>query len=338
MLIDRQALTQIELDEIKRIKDFIPDKIFDSHSHIYDSSFTPTVHPEAKFGKSVLGAKEYKENMMPLLGNPKLLRANYIVFPDQSMAEKNSPFLSKSDEFLKAQLDQDPLSVGEIIVRPCDSAEDIEKRLTHKNIRGLKCYHYLAQKEATWNLDVEDYLPESAWEVADKHNLVITLHMVKELSSADKNNLDYIIRMAKRYPNVKLILAHCARSFAAWTIFESIPEFCKYENIWFDFSSICEPVPMMAILKRLGGERCMWGTDSPVSNYRGKALSFANSFHWFYDTDFIGKDMNKPKEFFTIWQPNKRAICLILAANKWKIYSITTQTYCLNKFASSLSL
>lgn len=300
MLIEKLTLTQPELDEIKRLQDFIPDKVFDSHSHIYDNAFTPTVHNEEIFGKSRLDAKSYKENMNPLLGNPKLLRANYIIFPDKCMADKNSPYLKKSDEFLKEQLDLDPLSVGEIIVRPCDSAEDIEKRLIHKNIRGLKCYHYLAQKDVTWNLDIEEYLPESAWAVAEKHSLAITLHMVKDHSAADKNNFEYIIRMAKRYPNAKLILAHCARSFAAWTIFEPIKEFCKYENIWFDFSSICEPVPMMAIMKRLNTERCMWGTDSPVSNYRGKALSFANSFHWFYDTDFIDKNMNQPKQFFTI--------------------------------------
>lgn len=300
MLIQKQPLTQAELDEIKKLKDFIPDKVFDSHSHIYDSEFTPTVHPEEKFGKSRIGAEEYKENMSELLGNTKILRANYIIFPDKSMALPNSETLKKSDVFLKAELDKDPLSVGEIIVRPIDTAEDIEKRLIHKNIRGLKCYHYLAQKDETWNLDIEEYLPESAWEVAKKHNLVITLHMVKDLSLADPNNFNYIVRMAKKYPTVNLILAHCGRSFASWTIFEPIKTLAKYENIWFDFSSICEPSPMMAIMKQLNVERCMWGTDSPISNYRGRAVSFAGSFHWFYDTDFIGKDMNQPKQFYTI--------------------------------------
>lgn len=304
MLIEKQPLTQIELDEIHRLKDFIPDKVFDSHSHIYDSAFTPTVHPEEKFGKSVLDVNQYKKNMLPLLGNPSLLRANYIIFPDKSMSCKASEYLEKADKFLIEQLENDPLSVGEIIVRPCDSAEDIEKRLIHKNIRGLKCYHYLAHKDVTWNLDVEEYLPDSAWEVANKHHLAITLHLVKENSASDLNNLNYILRMAKRYPNVNLILAHCARSFASWTIFEPIKEFCKYDNIWFDFSSICDPVPMMAIMKALNVERCMWGTDSPISNIRGKATSFADSFHWFYESDFIGKDMNKPKQFFTIGVEN----------------------------------
>ncbi len=304
MLIEKQDLTQIELDEIKRLKDFIPDKVFDAHSHIYDSKFMLTVHPEEKFGKSRLDVERYRENMMLLLGNPSLLRANYIIFPDKCMAPKNSKALEQSDEFLKLQLENAPLSVGEIIVRPCDTAEDIEKRLIHKNIRGLKCYHYLAQKDASWNLDIEEYLPQSAWEVANKHHLAITLHLVKENSASDFNNFNYIIRMAKRYPNAQLILAHCARSFASWTILEPIKEFSKYDNIWYDFSSICEPVPMIAIMKQLSVERCMWGTDSPISNLRGKALSVANSFHWLYESDFIGKNINQPKQFFTIGVEN----------------------------------
>ncbi len=300
MLIAKQPLTQSELDEIKKLKDFLPEKIFDAHSHIYDSEFTPTVHPEEKFGKSRLDVKTYRENMLPLLGQPKVLRANYILFPDPAMSRKHLNALETSDAFLNAELDKDPLSVGEIIVRPFDTAEEIEKRVTNQNIRGLKCYHYLSLKEASWDLDIGEYLPESAWEVANKRSLVITLHLVKELSAYDKNNLSYITRMAKRYPNAKLILAHCARSFASWTIFEPIKELRKYDNIWFDFSSICEPAPMMAIMKELNVERCMWGSDSPISNIRGKAVSFADSFHWFYQSDFVEKTANSPKKFFTV--------------------------------------
>lgn len=300
MFIQNLTLSQTELDEIKKLEDFIPEKIFDAHCHIYDSSFTPFVHSEEKFGKSRLDGETYRKNMTPLFANPKVLRANYIIFPDKSMAMQGYDTLKKSDEFLNAELTKDPLSVGEIIVRPFDSADDIEKRLTHKNIRGLKCYHYLAQKDATWNLDIDEYLPQAAWEVAEKHALVITLHMVKEKSVADKENFDYIVRMAKRYPNAKLILAHCARSFASWTIFEAIKELKKYENIWFDFSSICEPVPMMAIMKELNVERCLWGTDAPIAHMRGKAVSFAGSFHWFYESDFLGKQINSPKEFYSV--------------------------------------
>lgn len=300
MLYDKLELNQADSEQIERLKDFIPDKIFDAHCHVYDSAFMHGLHPEKECGKSIYGVDEYRKSTMPILNNPRVLKANYIIYPDPCMADKQLGVIELSDEFLKKQLDKDTLSVGEIIVNPLDTAEEIEKRLTHKGIRGLKCYHFIAKRDVTWNLNIDEYLPESAWEVANKHKLVITLHMVKDLAASDPENFNYIVKMAKKYPDAKLILAHCARSFASWTVMEPIKEFSKYDNIWYDFSGICEPVPMMAILKQLNGERCMWGTDSPVSNMRGRAVSFADGFHWFYDTDFIGKDMSMPKKFFPV--------------------------------------
>ena len=40
---------------------------------------------------------------------------------------------------------------------------------------------------------------------------------LKDKALADKDNLDYIIKMSKSYPDAVLILAHAARSFASWT-------------------------------------------------------------------------------------------------------------------------
>ena len=65
------------------------------------------------------------------------------------MGDKECDSIALSDEFIKKELDKDPLSVAEIIVTPSDTAEEIEKRLTHKGIRGLKCYHFIAKNEVT---------------------------------------------------------------------------------------------------------------------------------------------------------------------------------------------
>ena len=86
--------------------------------------------------------------------------------------------------------------------------------------------------------------------------------------------------MAKKYPDAVLILAHAARAFAAWTVFDTVDKLAPYENVWFDFSAICEPTAMLYILKKIGAKRCMWGTDYPTSLFEGKAVSIADKFHW----------------------------------------------------------
>lgn len=223
--------------------------------------------------------------MMPLLCEPKELRLNVIAFPDRAMKQPDAKELQHCDRFIVEQLEKDEGSVGEIIVSSKHSAEDLEKRLVHSRIRGFKCYHLAADRERTWDASIGEYLPESAWEVASKHRMCITLHMVKDKALADPDNLSYIREMAKRYPDATLILAHAARAFASWTAVESVEKIADLENVWYDFSAVCESPAMLQILKKVGISRCLWGSDYPVCRGRGKVISLADSFYWIYEND-----------------------------------------------------
>ncbi len=197
----------------------------------------------------------------------------------------DSKELADCDRFIVKQLEKDEGCVGEIIVSSKHTADELEKRLVHPCIRGFKCYHLTADRERTWDASVREYLPEAAWEVASKHKMCITLHMVKDHALADPDNLRYIREMAKRYPDVTLILAHAARSFAAWTGIEAVERVADLENVWFDFSAVCESPAMLQIIKKAGVSRCLWGSDYPVCRGRGKAISLADSFYWIYQND-----------------------------------------------------
>ena len=260
---------------------FLPDRIFDAHAHLYDASFiSGMANSGGAFAiRNRCEVPQYCEDMKPLLGD-RQVRLNIITTPDASMAPPDSECRKAGVDFLVDQLNRFPGHVGEVMVGPDDTVEDIERMLVHPGIRGFKCYHLLAPTKPTWNAPIGDYLPESAWEVADKCGLVITLHMVRDRALADPLNSDYIVRMAKKYPNAVLILAHAARSFAAWTALESIDTVKSLENVWFDFSAVCESPAEFQIMRKCGVDRCMWGSDYPVSSLAGKAISIADSFYW----------------------------------------------------------
>ncbi len=275
-----------DFEAIKILKNFLPDKIFDAHAHLFSTNKSiPQIRERLGYELS-LNSEKYLAEMSELLCNPKKMRLNLIDFPEAAGKLNFEEYISKSDDFLIEELNKDSGYVGEIIVSPRDTVETIEKRIArHPNIRGFKCYHVFAPKEATWNCDIEEYLPEAAWEVANRKNMVITLHMVKELSFADESNQRYIIEMAKKYPNATLILAHAARSFASWTGIESIHKVAKIENVWFDFSAVCESSAMFQIMRKAGIQRCMWGSDYMVCRGRGKAISLADGFCWLYQSE-----------------------------------------------------
>ena len=277
---------QYDLEAAKILEDFLPDQIFDAHAHLYDASFVSgSANGGGAFGlRDRCEVPQYLEDMKPLLGDREI-HLNIVTTPDGSMTKADSKDRRLSTDFLVDQLERFPGHVGEVIVGPHDTADEIEAMLRHPNIKGFKCYHLLCDNNPTMQAPIEDYLPESAWEVADKHGFAITLHMVRDQALFDPVNRDYIVAMAKKYPNAVLILAHAARSFAAWTAVESVDAVKNLPNVWFDFSGVCESPAEFMILKTCGTDRCMWGSDYPISRLAGKAISIADSFYWITEND-----------------------------------------------------
>ena len=114
----------------------------------------------------------------------------------------------------------------------------------------------------------------------DKNEFIPENNENKDEALSAPENLSYIKEMSKRYPDATLILAHCARAFAQWTGFEAVSEIAHLGNVWYDFSAICESPVMYEILRKVGVDRCMWGSDFPVCRLSGKAISLADSFYW----------------------------------------------------------
>jgi len=270
---------------LERLSDFVPDKVFDTHVHLFDEHFTTYYRRNTPPEKlRCFDLERYWQDMQAILPG-RTIHVNTFSYPDKHFAV-NLDNRNASDAFTVAQLEKDPLSVGEIMVSPTDTVEDIEKRLVHPRIKGLKCYHLLAKQDGdTSQCDIGEYLPESAWEVANARGLVITLHMVKSAALSDPDNMNYIKTMAKRYPNAILILAHAARAFAPWTGLEAVEQIAHLDNVWYDFAAVCESPAMFQILKKAGHSRCMWGTDAPIANGHGKCFSLADGFVWLYQKE-----------------------------------------------------
>lgn len=310
------VFTEYDKEAAKILDGFLPDEMFDAHAHIYDKSFIPQMYqPGGCFSiHEKVTPAEYMQDMSQVIGNRKV-HLNMIATPDEKMADATSPLRKQCTAFLKDTLEKFPGHVGEVMCGPDDTVEDLEKQLVHPGVIGFKCYHVCAKNKPTWQAAIGEYLPEAAWEAANKHHLCITLHMVRDKALADPVNYEYIISMAKKYPDAVLILAHAARSFAAWTGLETVDKIKDLDNVWYDFGAVCESPAMFQIIRKAGLSKCMWGSDFPVALLAGKAISLADSFYW-----INAKDLNSfagPTTFhgWTIATENlmaHRQVCLML--------------------------
>ena len=288
---DRRVLAKLE--------GFVPEKVFDLHAHLFDTAYLPNMAVEGSlFGAcgKVADRDTYERFQSPLYPGLKKLRLNLITVPDAAMADRTNGLRVRSLEFLKEYLEKNPDDVGEAFVLPDDTFDDLKGLLVHPNIRGFKCYHLAAAKKPTFQAEIGEYLPESAWRAADEYGLCITLHMVKDAVLADPSNNEYIRKMARKYPGARLILAHAARGFASWTVMEGIKKLSGISNIYYDVSAVNEPAAICTVLKYAEAGRVLWGSDFPVSMSRGKSISIGDSFVWIKQRDLKGHPVQEASE------------------------------------------
>ena len=74
-----------------------------------------------------------------------------------------------------------------------------------------------------------------------------------------------------------------ARGFQPAHNLEGLPKLTGLDNLYFDTSVNCEPIAHQAIIRIIGHDKLMYGTDMPVSHLRGRSLSAADSFIWLHE-------------------------------------------------------
>ena len=144
-------------------------------------------------------------------------------------------------------------------------------------VAGFKIDHVSAAED-TLNTRVEDFLPAWMWEIADRFDLVITLDMVCGRAIADPDNGRAFRECCRRYSNARVVLAHGACAFGTALTVEAIDSLRGLDNVFFDTSANCEPGAFQVILRVFGTRRLLYGSDFPVSNYRGRGTSLGDSF------------------------------------------------------------
>jgi glutamate-1-semialdehyde 2,1-aminomutase len=126
--------------------------------------------------------------------------------------------------------------------------------------------------------------------VANEKKLPIILHLFRKAALSDPDNLQYVNTMAKKYPNAQLVLAHCGRAFASWTLMDSIHKLQDNGNIWFDLAAVCEFGTMAACILKNAGKRVLWGSDYNVGMLPGRAISVGSWQDWLDGEDYKGTE------------------------------------------------
>ena len=271
---------EADLAAIELLKDFIPEKVFDAHAHLYVADTVPRVAGTAAFPQKFSTPEDYVRHMGPFLPNAREIRGNFFTMPDPAMVDR--AVLQRANDHVFDKVRGTSHSASPYVVMT-DTEETIGAWAALPEAVAIKCYCYGADVPQHGDLTIGEFLPEAAWVVSQQTGKPIILHMMKDRALSDPANLAYIQTMCRRYPDAKLILAHCARGFAAWTAIDSIRKLAGLDNIWYDFAAVCEAAPMAACIMATQAKRVLWGSDYPICMHRGRAISWGVGQLWFVD-------------------------------------------------------
>lgn len=254
----------------REIDSFLPDKVFDAHTH----SWRRSEMPQWDDYEDIVSWDQWVKLQEGL--HPGRTMGGYFI---PSIPEPE--LLPAANEWNAKVVRDGTRTIGIYTVKPDDDPEFARQEVKRLGLNGFKVYRtYALSGKFNPEASIPDFLSEPFVKVAHEEGWFITLHVFKKRAMADPENIHWVKHYCETYPNMKLILAHSARGFNPNHNLEGLPQLTHLDNLYFDTSANCESFAHEVIIRLFGHEKLMYGTDLPISHLRGRSFAVDDSFRW----------------------------------------------------------
>ncbi len=289
-MLFQTSLNDTDVLLAEKLRDFIPEKVYDIHVHPYHSAHFPKGEWAFLDGISQLGCREHRHYLQRYMPATELAGL-YFGLPRKT-ADRSAMNQWVQDE---VQAHGTAYSRSLMVVSPDDDHVAVAEALRKGTFCGIKVYHCYAGRPDTMQAALTEYAPEWMWEILHEVKGVLMLHIVKDAAMEDKENQREVRRLCSTYPNVQLILAHIGRSFNYRNARNGLYAISDIDNLVVDTSAIAETEAFTAAIKALGPERIVWGSDFGVSEMRGRCITTGSGFFWLHP-ELIAPQYKAPTE------------------------------------------
>lgn len=236
--------------------------IIDAHAHIY---------PEKIAERAVKGIEDFYDMHVDYNGTvSELIRAGgeagvsrFIV---QSVATVPAQVRSINDFIAGAVREYPDKLIGFGALHP--DYEDIRgevSRMEGLGLRGIKLHPDFQR----FYLDDERAFP--IYEIAEERRLPILFHIGD--TRQDFSDPERLLKVMKRFPDLIAIGAH----LCGWSMWDRGAELFAHSGVYTDCSSslyAMSPEHAAELIRKIGTDRVMWGTDYPMWNAREEIERF----------------------------------------------------------------
>ena len=304
----------------RELQSFVPDRVYDMHAHLWRARDWEGQPPAmVRVAPAEATMEVYKECMGWILPGREVHGLHFAfptIFPNDPVP---------CNEWVSQQIKKDPLARGQFYVRPTDEPEWVRGEIKRLGLRGFKPFAGFAQRPDKSNAEIPEFFPEWIARLAHEEGWSITLHMMRPRSLADPSNQHWIRTYCEKYPDMTLILDHCARGFNPYHAIEGLEQMQGLPNLYADTSVVCSPLGVMACLKYLGVRNVLYASDFYCSHIRGTNLPVGDSFLWLEEDTPVWDVVIYEEEPVLLGLENLRAIkaaCQMLNLSDSEVESI----------------
>lgn len=256
----------------EELRDFLPEKIFDVHTHVWLKEFfppAPLAPGETKrtvTWPSLVAADNSIEDLQEtyrLLLPGKEVRA--LMFSNSGRSREANDYV--------AQASRKTGFPALYFSAPEQSPEELERRIREGGFLGIKGYLNLSPKylpEA--EIRIFDFFPKNQLKKMDEMGAIVMLHIPRNGRLKDPVNLAQIMEIKKEFPYVKLIIAHIGRAYVASDVGNAFEVLDQAPDLMYDFCANSCEFAITEVLKHAGPKHVMFGTDMPILRMRCRRI------------------------------------------------------------------
>ena len=246
----------------EELRDFLPDKIFDAHMHIWEPGTRKGSQKGCVSWTSIVAPDMTYENMQDTYAK---------VFPGKQVKQllMASPLCHLDIENEYALKCAKENGHPALYCTNWDSDEAEIFAALKKGFCGIKPYQnnspsYIPAAEVR----IFDFLTPRQLEFMNSIHGIVILHIPRNLRLRDPINIAQLMEIDEKYPNAKVIVAHVGRAYIPSDVGDSFEVLKNTKNLLFDFSANTSDYAMQKLFESISSDRILFGTDMPFSKMR----------------------------------------------------------------------